>query len=217
MAKVDIGELVTIAQQVIPLLEKLFGLFKRKTPPVTPVPAPGPIDTPAGPLPQTPIPVPARRDIAHVVLKCTSVEKPARVGGGPGVNYESHERMIAESQAFNFGAVTFWNGQARDMHGDEFLGADIVAADLEFRTEYRVYSGGRLVAVMKGEGDTDRHGEGSAAPWHQSESAGVGFGVSRWLNSAGFDNRIKFHEEGTFEVELIIGGVASNRVALRFS
>lgn len=218
MAKVDVGTIIELVKQLEPII-RLFGtLFAKRQPPVVVPPAPGPVVPPnQPPLPQVPIDTTPSKTIAGVALRCTSVEKPQRVGGGPGVNYPDHVGMIQRGENFNYGCVSFWNGQARDQRGDEFLGPDLIRADLEFRTEYRVYRDGQLVAVMKGEGDDNPAGEGKPAPWHQSENAGVGFGVSRWLNSAGFDHRIVFNEEGKFEVEVVIGGVTSNRVAFNVS
>lgn len=214
MAKLDIGQAIEIWTKLEPVVKQLLGLFKKKAPaPADIPPAPGPVQVPAGTVPQVPINTRPSKIPTSVVLACTSVELP----GQPGVNYPDHQGMINSGSNFNFGCASFWNGQVRDQNGDEFLGPDLIQADLEYRTTYRVYKDGQVVSIMQGEGDNNPTGEGQPAPWHQSESAGVGFGVSRWLNSAGLDNRIMFRGEGRFEVELEVAGIKSRRVPFNVS
>jgi hypothetical protein len=217
----NLAEILDLLRRIQPFIEFLRTLFNHKNPPPPIlIPPAGPVDPglPGGPtIPQVPIDTKPSKTIARVALICAGVEVPERVGGGPGINYVDHQKMIRDGQAFNYGCASFWYGQARDENDDEFLGPDIINADLEFRTEYRIYKDNRVCAIMKGEGDNNPTAEGDPAPWHQSESEGVGFGSSRWLNSAGFDNRIVFRGQGDFLVEVVIGGVASNRVPFRVS
>lgn len=214
-----------IAQALVGALVGLLGgiLNKKKAPapeeigePSAPAPA---VTTPGGSLPQVPVPTRPSKTPTAVALVLSSMEKPERVGGGPGVNYSDARGMVQRGENFNFGCVGIFYGQLRDQNGDEYMGEDIVAADLEFRTAYRVYRRGtdELVAFMIGEGDTSAGGEGQPKPWHQSGSGAVNFGVSRWLNSAGFDNRLTFVAEGQYDVELEIAGIKSARVPINVS
>jgi hypothetical protein len=206
-------------QELMPLLKLFFTLFQHLFPPPPAVipPAPGPIDPgrPGGPqLPQQPIDTRPTKVLTGAALGCTSVERPRTLGSG---SYPDHIGMIERKDNFNTGCITFWSGQGRDEDDDEFLGPDLIDADLEFRTTYNIYKNGRLVAVMEGAGDDSPNAEGKPAHWHQSESEGVGFGSSRWLNSAGCDNRIVFREEGSYQVEFVMNGIVSNRVEINVS
>jgi hypothetical protein len=220
-----LGELLDkllLLKELQPIIKLFFTLFEKLIPPPPEViaPAPGPIDPgrPGGPtLPQVPIDTRPIKVLTSASLTCAGVEVPQRVGGGPGVMYSDHHGMIARGDNFNYGCVAFFYGMGRDANGDEFLGQDLIDADLEFRTTYRVYKNGRLVAVMEGKGDDNPNAEGKPAHWHQSESGGVGFGSSRWLNSAGCDSRIVFYEEGSYEVEWEMAGFVAGRVPFHVS
>lgn len=209
------------AQQLITiLLNALMGLFSRKPPvPKPDAPVAPPVVTPgAPPIPQVPIPV--RAKVASIRTVVQGVEKPQRVGGGPGVNYDDHQGMIARGEAFNFGCVAFLDSTAFDAAGDEFTGGSLgklVANNLEFMSKYRVYRAGALVAFIEGAGDDDPVGEGKPLPWHQSKSAAVGFGQGKWMASAGMGVRIVFEGEGDYEIEFELDGVKSSRIPFRVS
>jgi hypothetical protein len=211
-----------IAGVVTGLMGLLGGLFRKSPPPPPPAtePPPPPVVNPGGgTVPQVPVPTAPTKTLSRVALILSSMEKPEHVGGGPGVNYEDARGMVQHGEAFNYGCVGIFYGKAFDQHGDEYMGPDIIAADLEFRTAYRVFKAGtdELVAFMIGEGDDSPGGEGKPRGWHQSDSGAVNFGVSRWLASAGFDNRLVFRSEGDYDVELEIGGVKSSRMRIRVS
>lgn len=212
-----------VAGVVGALVGALGGLFTRKTVPVPdpaapPAPPAPPVVTPAGPLPQVPIPV--RATVASIRTVVQNVEKPQRVGGGPGVNYEDARGMIARGEAFNFGCVAFLDSTAYDADGDEFTGGatgKLVANDLEFRGRYRVYRGGNLVAFIEGAGDDNPAGEGKPLPWHQSPSGAVNFGQGKWMATSSMGVRMTFLEEGDYEIEFELSGVTSARIPFRVS
>jgi hypothetical protein len=218
----DLLDKLLLLKELQPLLKLFFSLFQHMfpPPPIAIVPAPGPIDPgrPGGPtLPQVPIDTRPTKVLTSAVLICAGVEIPRRVGGGPGQPYPDHQGMIQRKENFNYECASFWYGQGRDANGDEFLGQDLIDADLEFRTTYNIYKDGRLVGVMEGKGDDNPVGEGKPANWHQATSDDIGFGSSRWLSSAGCDNRIVFLQQGVYQVEFVIGGVVSNRVEFHVS
>lgn len=209
-----------VAGVVGALVGALGGLFRKKPPTPEPAAPPAPpVVTPAGPIPQVPVPVGRPKTLSRVALILSSMEVPERVGGGPGVNYEDARGKVQRGENFNYGCVGIFYGKAFDQNGDEFMGPDIVAADLEFRTAYRVYKRGTndLVAFMIGDGDDSPTGEGKPKPWHQSDSGTVNFGISRWESSAGFDHRLTFVAEGQWDLELEIGGVKSARMPINIS
>lgn len=203
------------------LMNALLGLINRRSTPVpTPdaPPAPPVIVPNAPPIAQEPIPVHAA--VASIRTVVQGVEKPQRVGGGPGVNYPDHQGMIARGEAFNYGCVAFLDSTAFDASGDEFTGGSLgklVANDLEFRGSYRVYKGGNLVAFIEGAGDDNPVGEGKPRPWHQSKSDAVGFGQGKWMASAGMGVRIVFEGEGDYEIVFELDGVQSSRIPFRVS
>jgi len=213
-----IVQILNLLQQLAPYITELLP---KKTPPAAPPATPqAPVATPAGPVTSTPIVVsPTRpaKTVAKVAGIVSGVEKPERVGGGPGINYEDWREKLATGSNFNYGCVAFIYGKAFDADGDEFMGPDIIAANLEFRTAYRVYRDGQLVAWMIGAGDDNPIAEGHPAPWSQSPSGDVNFGFSRWEHSAGFDNRLTFVGQGRFEIEVEIGGVKAPRIAFNVS
>jgi hypothetical protein len=211
-----------LLQELQPLLKLFFTLFKIliPPPPVAIPPAPGPVDPgrPGGPsLPQTPIDTRPTRVLSGAALSCAGMEKPKRVGGGPGVNYSDHLGMIERKENFNYDCVGIFYGSGRDANGDELFGEDIIAADIEFRNTYRVYFNGRLTALVEGKGDDNPVGEGKPAPWHEVKSEHVTIGSSRWLGSAGCDNRIVFHAQGVYEVEFEYHGYVAGRIEIHVS
>jgi hypothetical protein len=221
----NLGELIDkllLLKELQPLLKLFFTLFKVAFPPPPAAidPAPGPIDPgrPGGPtLPQVPIDTRPTRVLAGAALSCAGVEKPKRIGGGPGQNYADHLGMIERGDNFNYECVAFFYGQGRDTFGDELFGEDLIAADLEFRTTYKVYKEGRLIGVYEGKGDDNPVGEGAPAHWHQTTSDDIAFGSSRWLSSAGCDLRIVFLKEGSYQVEFMMLDKVSGRIAFNVS
>lgn len=201
----------------------LGGIFRRQPPAVVPpapeplVPAPG-----APPLPQVPIAPPPALKTQSIRLVLQGMEKPQRVGGGPGVNYDDPRGMIARGEAFNFGCVGFFDATAFHQEGEWTGGSrgDLVRYDMEFRNTWRVFDAktGALVAFLEGQGDDSKQGEGVPAPWHQSDgSAPVHFGDSKWRSSAGFGQRLTFAGEGEYVVEFEFDGVKVRTEVIRVS
>ncbi len=223
----SLEQVLRLAQELPRILEilrslgSLFGFGSKKPPVVVPADAPAapPVVVPnAPPIPQIPVPVKAK--VASVRTVVQGVERPERVGGGPGVNYDDHRGMIARGEAFNFGCVAFLDSTAFDAAGDEFTGGSqgkLVRNDLEFRGKYRVYRDGALIAFIEGAGDDNPTGEGQARPWHQSASGAVNFGQGKWMASAGMGVRIVFVEEGSYEIEFELDGVMPPRIPFRVS
>jgi hypothetical protein len=204
------------------LLSGALGGIFRKQPPAAPAPAPPTVQSDSGPpLAQVPIVAPVLVT-SSIRLVLQGMEKPARVGGGPGINYEDARGMSARGEAFNYECVGFFDATAFNQDGEWTGGlrGTLVQYDKEFRNRWNVYDAktGNLVAFWQGEGDANPAGEGEPANYHGTDSeAPVHFGWSKWYSSAGFGQRLTFVDEGDFEVEFEFDGKVSNRVPVRVS
>lgn len=203
---------------VAAILGVVLGLFRRAPKaPVTVDAAPEPIRQPPVVNVPTPIPTPvksAARKVATVRYRLGKAERPdmstQERRQDPGNLYPDPAGMCERGEAFNYGSALFPDITAYDESGDEFLPHSIEAADLEYRTEHRIYDeSGNLIAFIKGLGDGNPVATDEPVDWQQQNADEIHWAQRAWKDSLGFMARVRMGREGRFRLVGTVGGVSA--------
>ena len=209
-------------EQTAKIFSFLFGLIKslltKKPTPVLPpvvvkpVPNPNAIDDE---FPDDVIPAPRPnqgRTVTKVECKLARVELnkhrfPDAPDGGL-LPPEVRKDITDGKTAMNY-ASKFWiDLTAYDQHGKEFLRGDVLAYNLQYRTEHHAED-----AFIRGNGGPAL----DPAQYEAVDTDVVGNGISAWISSMGFLHQFKAHGEGQYEIWGKVNGVESNRFTIKVS